>query len=76
MTSKTKSEAKSPVGLPDSQAGSMATLTVRQVAGLLQVHVRTVWRMAAAGEIPKPITIGRKTVRWRASDIQRFLDSR
>ena len=60
----------------ESPAGSMATLTVRQVSEMLQIHVRTVWRLAAAGEIPKPITIGKKVVRWRPSDIQRFLESR
>ena len=60
----------------ESSAASAALLTVRQIAGLLQVHPRTVWRMAAAGEIPKPISIGRKTIRWRASEIAQFLATR
>ena len=37
-------------------------LTVKQVSELLQVHPRTVWRMAAAGDIPKPITLSKKIV--------------
>lgn len=51
-------------------------LTVKDVAEILSVGVRTVWRWTAAGEIPQPIKLGRSTVRWRASEIQRYIDLR
>ena len=53
---------------------SCQLLTVRQVAGLLSVHPRSVWRMAATGKIPAPIRLGEKTVRWRAADLEQHLE--
>ena len=48
-------------------------LTVRDVAALLRIHPRSVWRAATAGDIPKPIRIGPKVVRWRMADLQAFI---
>ena len=48
-------------------------LTVAEVAGLLKVHKRSIWRMSAAGQIPAPIRLGGKTVRWRAVDLEAHL---
>ena len=53
-------------------------LDVREVAGLLRMHPRSVWRLAAQAEtglcnFPKPLRIGPKTIRWRLSDIQAYL---
>ena len=61
---------------PDNPATNSTLLTVKQISEMLQVHSRTVWRMAAAGDIPKPITIAKKIVRWRLSDLQRFLEAK
>jgi len=49
-------------------------LTARQVADLLGVHVRTVWRYSQTGIIPQPIRLGQRTVRWRLSDLRDHLD--
>lgn len=73
---KSNNQAERPDDSRDQQTSSPGLLTVRQVSEMLQIHVRTVWRMAAAGEIPKPIRIGKKSIRWRVWDIQRFLESR
>jgi len=53
-------------------------LTVREVAGLLGIHVRTVWRLAALAEMgegrfPRPVRIAKKTVRWRREDVAGYL---
>lgn len=50
-------------------------LTSREVAVLLAVSRRTLWRMVARGEVPEPIRYNRKLVRWKSSDIARYLDS-
>lgn len=50
-------------------------LTVEELAKILKVSPRTVWRMESAGNVPKPIRIG-KTVRWLAADVKTFLSSR
>ena len=54
-------------------------MTVQQVAAVLNVGQRTVWRMtsraeAGFGNFPKPKRIASKTVRWRWDDIQKYLD--
>ncbi len=49
-------------------------LTVKDVAELLSVAPRTVWRWARDGQFPAPVHLGRKTTRWRASDVQAYLD--
>ncbi len=49
-------------------------LSVNEVAELLSVSPRSVWRFAAAGKLPRPLRVGGRSARWRASEIQRFLD--
>lgn len=44
-------------------------LTVGNLAERYQVSERTIWRWAATGEIPQPVTIGGKLKRWRESTI-------
>lgn len=52
----------------------VAVVSVREVAELLGVNPRTVWRMAQTGEIPAPIRLGERIVRWRLSDLREHLD--
>ena len=62
-------------------AGELSPLlTVREVAGVLGIHVRTVWRLAAMAEMgegsfPRPVRIGKKTIRWRRESLEKYLDS-
>jgi excisionase family DNA binding protein len=50
-------------------------LTTAQVAERLAVHPATVRRLVAAGEL-KPTRLGKRTVRFRPSDVQRFIASK
>ena len=52
----------------------VAVVSVREVAELLGVNPRTVWRMAQTGEIPAPIRLGERIVRWQLSDLREHLD--
>jgi excisionase family DNA binding protein len=56
-----------PVVLPD-------LMTAREVACLLSVSARTVWRWTAQGILPAPVRPSRRATRWRARDIRNFLD--
>ncbi len=47
-------------------------LTVRDLAKLLKVSVRNVWRMRASGRIPPPLKIG-GSVRFDRQDIEDWL---
>jgi predicted DNA-binding transcriptional regulator AlpA len=53
-------------------------LTVKQLAGLLCVDVRSCWRLvsraeAGLGDFPKPLRLSAKTIRWRLTDVEAFL---
>ena len=52
---------------------SIQLLGVKELAGLLKVSVRSVWRLRSAGKLPEPIKIGR-SVRWLEQDIVQYLD--
>ena len=49
-------------------------LTVKDLADLLSICQRTAWRWAKQGKIPRALKLSRRAVRWRASDIQAYLD--
>ena len=53
-------------------------LNVRQLAAMLGIHQRSVWRLAGLAEeghgpFPRPLRIGPKTVRWRRADVEAYL---
>jgi excisionase family DNA binding protein len=50
------------------------TLDVREVAQLLGVSKRTVYRLLDAGEIPKPMKL-RNATRWRRTDSELFVEA-
>lgn len=50
-------------------------LTVEDVAELLTLGVRSVWRHSATGELPPPIKIG-KASRWDVEQIRAFIDKK
>jgi excisionase family DNA binding protein len=49
-------------------------LTVKEVAGILKLSVRKVWRLAAEGKLPAPVKIGRSS-RWLASEVDAYLNT-
>lgn len=49
-----------------------ALLTAKQVAGLVQVCPRTVWRLRSKGWMPEPIRVG-GAVRWRRNEIDQWI---
>lgn len=53
--------------------GPAGLLTALETARRLSVGVRTLFRMAAAGQVPAPVRFNRKLVRWRAVDIEAHL---
>jgi excisionase family DNA binding protein len=55
------------------ELASLQYLNVRQVAELLGVHPRTVWRLVSSGDLPQPIKISAKVVRWRVADLEAHL---
>lgn len=52
--------------LPDT-----AHMTVKDVSAMLRVSVATVWRMVAAGTLPKPKKFSTRCTRWEAGAVRR-----
>jgi excisionase family DNA binding protein len=50
-------------------------LTVREVAELMKVSRRTVWRWVAQGRLPIPVRYSRTCVRWKASIMRAYLEA-
>lgn len=49
-------------------------LTVKEVADIFKLSVRKVWRLAAAGQLPPPLKIGRSS-RWIAAEIEAYINT-
>jgi excisionase family DNA binding protein len=58
--------------LTDTAPPPPATYDVRDLAALLNISIRQVWRMCDAGKMPKPARFGR-AVRWSRSVIDKWL---
>ena len=47
-------------------------VTANEIAEMVGVSSRTIWRWDSSGKVPKPIRIG-KAVRWRRQDIDEWV---
>lgn len=47
-------------------------ISAEEVAKLLQLSIRSVWRLRTSGRMPKPIRIG-GAIRWRLLDIESWI---
>ena len=49
-------------------------LSAADLAQLLRVSVPTIWRLRAAGKLPRPLdALGKQLVRWDADEIRRWV---
>lgn len=48
-------------------------LSARQVAEMLNISTRTLWRLKSAGKLPAAIRIG-KCIRWRREDLNTWIE--
>jgi len=48
-------------------------ISAKELAGMLSLSPRTVWRLLSAGKLPKPVSIG-GSKRFRMSDVNLFLE--
>ena len=48
----------------DSAAGNVQLVNANEVARILNVSTRTLWRMKSANQLPKHVEFGGRNVRW------------
>ena len=51
-------------------------ITAQQFANLCNVSVRTIRRWAKNGTAPTPLRVGRQILRFRSSDVKRWLEEK
>ncbi|MBL8820377.1 MAG: helix-turn-helix domain-containing protein [Planctomyces sp.] len=56
-----------------TQLTNQALMSARQVAELLNISTRTLWRLKSAGRLPAAIRIG-KSIRWRREDLNTWIE--
>jgi predicted DNA-binding transcriptional regulator AlpA len=49
-------------------------IDARGLAALVDLSERTIWRLHAAGKLPRPVVLGGST-RWRADEIARWIEA-
>lgn len=53
--------------------GIETLLRLRDVIGLTKLGSSTIYRKMDAGAFPRPLNLGGNVVRWRMSDVQRWI---
>lgn len=51
-------------------------LRTRDITEMLGVGRTTLWNWVRAGDFPTPLQLGPRTVGWKATDIQQWIDER
>ena len=47
-------------------------VTAVELAQLLHISTRTLWRLRSAGQLPQPVRFG-GTVRWRLEEVRKWI---
>jgi predicted DNA-binding transcriptional regulator AlpA len=55
-----------------TQLTAPALISASELAEMLQVSTRTLWRLRSAGKLIKPIKLGGST-RWRLDEVQAWI---
>ncbi len=50
-------------------------LSVRQVAALLGVTTRTIWKLSAARQFPAPVRLTPRLPRWKRAEIDAHIEA-
>jgi excisionase family DNA binding protein len=59
------------MGEPDSDLPLL--ISAGQLAGMLNVTRRALWRLRSSGRLPRPVTLGR-SVRWNRDEIRGWVE--
>lgn len=55
-----------------SQASEALLITAEELAPMLNVSERTLWRLLSAGKLPEPVRLGRLT-RWSLDRVKEWI---
>ncbi|WP_417377243.1 helix-turn-helix transcriptional regulator [Gimesia maris] len=60
------------IEIDDNKVQEVELVNARELAKLLSVSERTLYRLKSTGELPSPIVLG-GSVRWRLSEIRQWI---
>jgi predicted DNA-binding transcriptional regulator AlpA len=63
----------STIDEPMSDVQGPLLIPALDLARMMQISTRTLWRMRSAGQLPEPVRLG-GTVRWRMEEIKNWID--
>jgi prophage regulatory protein len=58
----------------DDEPVTKVLVSAEELATMLRVSERTVWRLLSAHKIPRPLHIG-GSVRWRLAEVSKWIES-
>ena len=58
------------------ESGDLQVLSRREVAGILDISVQTLWRMVRDGRFPRPFRVSPGRVGWRARTVRAWIADR
>ncbi|MFO0941532.1 MAG: helix-turn-helix domain-containing protein [Pirellulales bacterium] len=59
---------------PKAEPQLPSLLTIQELAAVLKISQRSIWRLVSNGQLVKPIRIG-GSVRWRVQDVKEWVDN-
>ena len=59
---------------PEKTNQKPALLSAQAVGVMLSLSKRAVFRMRSTGKICKPLKVGQGAIRWRRSDLERWIE--
>lgn len=63
-----------PARAVEAHMNTATLLTVSQVANMLSISTREVWRRSDSGALPRPIRLGERTRRWVREEIEAVIE--
>ena len=62
----------SSVDVSSSNQGEPLLIRAQELAGMLNISLRTLWRLNSAGVLPQPMRLG-AAVRWRLEEVKTWI---
>jgi predicted DNA-binding transcriptional regulator AlpA len=59
----------------DGLSSEPLLITAGELANLLHISVRSLWRLRSAQVIPEPVRLGGTTVRWRYDEVREWISA-
>lgn len=60
-------------GMTSATESTSSLMRVQDVAKMLNVSVRSVWRMRDDGRLPPPRKLGKQTLRWDRNELEKWI---